>query len=246
MMAVRKQPAVSITTCTKTSRPTTSPCARTDGPKASGMNLTDYHAKYFAHELTKRCSSDSLEKLAGAVAGAQVDLNPHQVDAALFAFNSPLSKGALIADEVGLGKTIEAGLVISQKWAERKRRILVIVPSTLRKQWYQELTEKFFLSCQLLETKSYNAAVRQGNFRPFEAQDKVVICSYQFARKQAADVHNTAWDLVVIDEAHRLRNVYKPTNIIANTLKQALKNAPTLMLTATPLQNSLLELFDFG
>jgi adenine-specific DNA-methyltransferase len=207
------------------------------------MNLTDYHAKYFAHELTKRCSSDSLEKLAGAVAGAQVDLNPHQVDAALFAFHSPLSKGALIADEVGLGKTIEAGLVISQKWAERKRKILVIVPSNLRKQWYQELTEKFFLPCQLLETKSYDAAVRQGNLRPFEAKDKIVICSYQFARKQASDVANTAWDLVVIDEAHRLRNVYKPTNIIANTLKQALKNAPTLLLTATSLQNSLLELF---
>src|SRR6266849_2239112 len=207
------------------------------------MNLTDYHAKYFAHELTKRCSSDSLEKLAGAVAGAQVDLNPHQVDAALFAFNSPLSKGALIADEVGLGKTIEAGLVISQKWAERKRRILIIVPSNLRKQWYQELAEKFFLPCQLLETKSYNAAIRQGNFRPFEIKDHIVICSYQFACKQAADVANTPWDLVVIDEAHRLRNVYKPSNIIANTLKQALKNVPTLLLTATPLQNSLLELF---
>lgn len=207
------------------------------------MNLTDYHAKYFAHELTKRCSSDSLEKLAGAVAGAQVDLNPHQVDAALFAFNSPLSKGALIADEVGLGKTIEAGLVISQKWAERKRRILIIVPSNLRKQWYQELSEKFFLPCALLETKSYNAATRQGNFRPFEIKDKIVICSYQFARKQAGDVANIPWDLGVIDEAHRLRNVYKPTNIIANTLKQALKNVPTLLLTATPLQNSLLELF---
>jgi ERCC4-related helicase len=207
------------------------------------VNLTDYHAKYFAHELTKRCSSDSIEKLAGAVAGAQVDLNPHQVDAALFAFNSPLSKGALIADEVGLGKTIEAGLVISQKWAERKRRILIIVPSNLRKQWYQELAEKFFLPCQLLETKSYNAAIRQGNFRPFENRERIVICSYQFARKQAADVANTSWDLVVIDEAHRLRNVYKPTNIIATTLKQALKNVPTLLLTATPLQNSLLELF---
>jgi adenine-specific DNA-methyltransferase len=96
------------------------------------MTLTDYHAKYFAHELTKRCSSDSVEKLAGAVAGAQLDLNPHQVDAALFAFNSPLSKGALLADEVGLGKTIEAGLVLSQKWAERKRRILIIVPSNLQ------------------------------------------------------------------------------------------------------------------
>ena len=105
--------------------------------------LTDYHAKYFAHELTKRCSSDSLEKLAGAVAGAQVDLNPHQVDAALFAFNSPLSKGALLADEVGLGKTIEAGLVLSQKWAERKRQILVIVPSNLRKQDWKRIPMVF-------------------------------------------------------------------------------------------------------
>src|SRR5881394_1938796 len=130
------------------------------------MNLTDYHAKYYAYELTKRCSSDSLEKLAGAVAGAQVDLNPHQVDAALFAFNSPLSKGALIADEVGLGKTIEAGLVISQKWAERRRRILVITPSHLRKQWHQELTEKFFLPCRILETKPYNTSIREGKFKP--------------------------------------------------------------------------------
>jgi adenine-specific DNA-methyltransferase len=86
------------------------------------MQLTPYHAKYFAHEPTKRCSSDSMEKLAGAVAGNQVDLNPHQVDAALFVFNSPLSRGALLADEVGLGKTIEAGLVLSQKWPDRKNR----------------------------------------------------------------------------------------------------------------------------
>ena len=207
------------------------------------MQLTDYHAKYFAYELTKRCSSDSLEKLAGAVASAQVDLNPHQVDAALFAFNSPLSRGAVLADEVGLGKTIEAGLVVSQKWAERKRRILVITPSNLRKQWYQELTEKFFLPCAILETKPYNAAIKIGNFRPFEVNDTIVICSYHFARNKAADVANTRWDLVVIDEAHRLRNVYKPSNVIANTLKLALKDRHKLLLTATPLQNSLLELF---
>lgn len=204
--------------------------------------ITDFHAKYFAYELTKRCSADSIDKLAGAVAGAQVDLNPHQVDAALFAFNSPLSKGALLADEVGLGKTIEAGLVLSQKWAERKRRILIIVPSNLRKQWYQELNEKFFLPCQILETKSYNAAVRQGRFRPLEC-DAIVICSYQFARNKATDVANTPWDLVVMDEAHRLRNVYKTSNVIANTLKLALTGKHKLLLTATPLQNSLLELF---
>jgi SNF2 family DNA or RNA helicase len=206
------------------------------------MNLTDYHSKYFAHVLTKRCAPDSVEKLAGAVANAQVDLNPHQVDAALFAFQSPLSKGALLADEVGLGKTIEAGLVLSQKWAERKRRILIITPSNLRKQWYQELTEKFFLPCRLLEAKSYNAAIKQGQFRPFEATE-IVICSYQFAKSKAADVHAHPWDLVVIDEAHRLRNVYKPQNVIANTLKMALAGKDKLLLTATPLQNSLLELF---
>src|SRR5580765_7365632 len=198
--------------------------------------LTDYHAKYFAHDLTKRCASDNIEKLAGALVDAQVDLNPHQVEAALFAFRSPLSRGAMLADEVGLGKTIEAGLVLSQKWAERKRRILIIVPSNLRKQWHQEITEKFFLPCRILETKSYNAAIRQGRFRPFESDD-IVICSYQFTRNKASDVANIPWDLVVIDEAHRLRNVYKPSNVIANTLKMALQGRHKLLLTATPLQN---------
>jgi hypothetical protein len=207
------------------------------------MRTTDYQAKYFAYDLTRRCAPDSADRLAGAVAGAQVDLNPHQVDAALFAFASPLSKGALLADEVGLGKTIEAGLVISQRWAERRRRILVIAPSNLRKQWHQELSEKFFLPCAILESKSYNAALKAGNFRPFDMNDMVVICSYQFARAKASDVHAAPWDLVVIDEAHRLRNVYKPSNVIANTLKNALAQKQKLLLTATPLQNSLLELY---
>jgi ERCC4-related helicase len=205
--------------------------------------ITPYHAKYFAYELTKRRPSDSSEKLAGAVASAQVDLNPHQVDAALFAFQSPLSKGALLADEVGLGKTIEAGLVISQKWAERKRRILIITPSNLRKQWHQELNEKFFLPCTILETRLYNQMIKKGYFKPFEIDETIIICSYQFARNKASDTANTPWDLVVIDEAHRLRNVYKPSNVIANTLKGALGHCNKLLLTATPLQNSLLELF---
>jgi ERCC4-related helicase len=205
--------------------------------------ITDYHSKYISNDLVRRRSSDSSDKLAVAVAGAQVDMNPHQVDAALFAFASPLSKGALLADEVGLGKTIEAGLVISQRWAERKRRILIIAPSNLRKQWHQELNEKFFIPCTILESKSYNADIKAGNFRPFERPDSIVICSYQFARNKAADVHATPWDLVVIDEAHRLRNVYKPSNVIANTLKSALAERNKLLLTATPLQNSLLELY---
>jgi SNF2 family DNA or RNA helicase len=210
---------------------------------AISPDLTDYHTKYYAYELTRRYSADSLEKLASTFAGAKVDLNPHQLDAALFAFGSPLSKGALLADEVGLGKTIEAGLVISQKWAERKRKILVIAPSNLRKQWQQELSEKFFLPCTILESKSYKEIARDTNDYPFDIGDSIIICSYQFARNKAIDVESVGWDLVVIDEAHRLRNVYKSSNIIANTLKRILQNRHKLLLTATPLQNSLLELF---
>ena len=206
------------------------------------MQLTDYHAKYYAHELTKRCSSDSLEKLAGALVDAQVDLNPHQVAAALFAFKSPLSKGALLADEVGLGKTIEAGILLSQKWAERKRKILIIVPSSLRKQWNRELLEKFFLPSEILEARNFNKAIKLGNSSPFD-QDSIVICSYQFAANKAEYLTKVPWDIVVIDEAHRLRNVYKKQNKTARILRDALHSTPKVLLTATPLQNSLMELY---
>jgi superfamily II DNA or RNA helicase len=204
--------------------------------------VTGYHAKYFAHELTKRCASDSVEKLATALSNAQVDLNPHQIEAALFAFRSPLSKGAILADEVGLGKTIEAGILLAQKWAERKRRLLVICPANLRKQWSQELADKFFLPSAILETRTFNEAIKAGNLNPFQC-DSAVICSYQFARSKESYVGQTVWDLVVVDEAHRLRNVYKPTNKISQAIKQAIFPYQKALLTATPLQNSLLELY---
>jgi superfamily II DNA or RNA helicase len=204
--------------------------------------LTDYHAKYLAHELTKRCASDSVEKLASVLADAQVDLNPHQVEAALFAFRSPFSKGAILADEVGLGKTIEAGLLLAQKWAERRRRLLVILPANLRKQWSQELEDKFYLPSVILENRTFNEAVRAGNLNPFQ-QDGIILCSYQFARSKEPYLRQTPWHLVVIDEAHRLRNVYKNTSKIASAIKQAVAPYPKVLLTATPLQNSLLELY---
>lgn len=207
------------------------------------MGITAYHAKYFAFELTRRYASNSLQKFTASLADAQVDLNPHQVDAALFAFHSPLSKGALLADEVGLGKTIEAGILISQKWAERKRKILIIAPANLRKQWNQEIADKFFLPSIILETKSFNEEIGKANFNPFIQQNNIVICSYQFVKSKAIYVSKVDWDLIVIDEAHRLRNVYKSNNKIAKAIKEAVAHAPKILLTATPLQNSLLELY---
>ena len=206
------------------------------------MSLTAHHAKLFAHELTKRSSSENVDKLASALSDAQVDLNPHQIEAALFAFRSPLSRGAILADEVGLGKTIEAGILLAQRWAERQRTLLVICPANLRKQWSQELLDKFFLSSVILETKTFNEAIRTGNLNPFQ-QSKIIICSFQFARSKEPYLRSTPWNLVVIDEAHRLRNVYKPGNKVANSIKNAVSGFQKVLLTATPLQNSLLELY---
>jgi SNF2 family DNA or RNA helicase len=205
--------------------------------------MTFFHSKYYAHDITKHVSSDSVEKLSTSLFNASVDLNPHQLDAALFAFRSPLSRGAILADEVGLGKTIEAGIVISQLWAERKRKILIIAPATLRKQWAQELAEKFYISSRVFDTREFNNRLKQGNTSPLEPSNEIVICSYNFIQSRESDFVRTKWDLVVIDEAHRLRNVYKPSNKIAKAIKRAFEGRPKLLLTATPLQNSLLELY---
>jgi superfamily II DNA/RNA helicase len=204
---------------------------------------TSYHSAYWAHALTLQGPPGTVENLSRSIANARVDLNPHQVDAALFAVRSPFTKGVLLADEVGLGKTIEAGIVIAQRWAERKRRILLVLPATLRKQWQQEIEEKFSIPTTILESASFNLAKKNGEANPFDQKNRIVICSYHFAAAKAAELRRQKWDLVVVDEAHRLRNVYKPQNKMANAIVEAIAGSSTLLLTATPLQNSLLELY---
>jgi adenine-specific DNA-methyltransferase len=194
---------------------------------------TDYHAAWWALQLVASEATGTASDIARTIANAKVDLNPHQVDAALFALRSPLTRGVILADEVGLGKTIEAGLVIAQRWAERRRRILLVVPATLRKQWVEELQQKFGLPAEIIDQRT----------RSLDRTDVVLVASYQFAAGRVASVAAVAWDLVVFDEAHRLRNVYKTGSRIAAALRDATAHAPKLLLTATPLQNSLLELY---
>lgn len=202
--------------------------------------ITPYHAKYYAHDLTRRAAS-GLDRLTTSLFDAAVDLNPHQIEAALFALQSPLSKGALLADEVGLGKTIEAGIVLCQFWAERRRRLLVICPASIRKQWALELQEKFALPVAVVDARSYREARREARdpLRP----DGVLIMSFHFANTIREEIRSVTWDLVVVDEAHRLRNAYRQSNKIGQGIRWATEDCRKLLLTATPLQNSLLELF---
>lgn len=205
--------------------------------------ITLPQAQYLAYQLTRKLPADSVEKFSEVLLDAKVELNPHQVEAALFAFRSPLSGGAILADEVGLGKTIEAGLLISQKWAEGKKKILILCPSSLRKQWSNEMMDKFYLPSKIIESSIFKKEQNLGNKNPFSQPNKIVIASYHFGKNRERHLATINWDLVIIDEAHRLRNAYRTNNIIGQTLLNALKGRKKVLLTATPLQNSIMEIY---
>lgn len=200
------------------------------------MINSDYQAKFAVHELERVYANDDVAKLSGLMFDAQIMPTPHQVDAALFALNSPNTKGVMLADEVGLGKTIEAGIVVMQYWAERKRKILVVSPSSLRQQWSQELLEKFNLPSHVIDSSWLRT---HKNFD----KDGIYICSYEFANRQAGKL-SAGWDLMILDEAHKLRNFYNNKKGIASSIADIAKwTNKVLLLTATPLQNKLEELY---
>ena len=203
--------------------------------------ITRYHARYYAALLSQKSTGGELESLSQSLLSSTVDINPHQIDAALFAFRSPLSKGVVLADEVGLGKTIEAGLVLCQYWSTGKRKIIVVCPASLRKQWEAELQDKFGIPCEILDTKNYNAYLREGR-NPLSAK-RVIICSYNFCAKHKGDIVTNGFDLAVMDEAHKMRNVYRKSARTAADVRDALHGVKKLLLTATPFQNSLMELY---
>lgn len=199
--------------------------------------------KYWSEKKNLKKSGGTLDRLSTLLKKSSIDLHPYQIESALYAFNSPLSRGCILADEVGLGKTIEAGLVIAQLVLEDKKHILIIAPASLRTQWQSELSTHFGLDSLILDAQLHSNLVDQAGSSPL-IKSQIIICSYQFAYKMSELISRQHWDLVVIDEAHRLRSVYRGKDSkMAYTLRSALQDKPKLLLTATPLQNNLLELY---
>lgn len=169
---------------------------------------------------------------------ADIDINPHQIEAFTFALSSLELGGAILADEVGLGKTIEAGLVIKYLLCSGKNKIMLVMPSNLRKQWQVELEEKFDIESLIVDSSNWDDYLIKVNDK-----QAVVIVSYHFASKRKAELTKIPWDFCVFDEAHRLRNVHKNGSKMATALYELTKEIPKILLTATPMQNALLDIY---
>ena len=222
--------------------PTTMPGASKRPDAASGKSArkpSRFHQRILAEQLTIKRSAGGLERVAPALAEACVDLNPHQLQAVTFALESLSTGGCILGDEVGLGKTVEAGLTLAQLIAEGRSRILILAPAPLRAQWRDEMWDKFGLTAECIDGPSARAS---GRFNPFDSPVPI-ICSVPFMCNRASEVRQIPWDLVIIDEAHRLRNAYKREHKTGRALREALSGVPKLLLTATPLQNSIMELY---
>ena len=200
--------------------------------------------RYLAEKLTLKKMAGNLVRLSSTLAKSSIQLNPYQIQAVKYAFDSPLQRGAILADEVGLGKTIEAAIVISQLWAEGKRKILIISPASIRKQWQDELLTRFGLESEVIDGPTFSERVNSGQKVPL-TYDGIFIVSLQFCYGRIGLIEKQLWNCIVIDEAHRLRNVYKGRDAskMAWEIRKVILSAPKLLLTATPLQNNLMELY---
>lgn len=203
------------------------------------MYKTGYHAKFLANRITLKEASHKQGSIKRTIYDSTIQLNPHQVEAALFAFKADANKGVILADEVGLGKTIEAGLVIAQSWSEMKRRILIVAPNALMKQWESELREKFCLESLIIDSKSFKKLEARG-MNPYDHKEQIIITSYGLARSKSSYIERALFDLAILDEAHRIRT----KNKVHQELKQALTGVKKILLTATPIQNYTEDLYN--
>ena len=197
--------------------------------------------------MCKACELSSYafgkNKLIPVFASSSINIYPYQIAAAQFVLRSPYLKGAILCDEGSLGKTYEAMLVVAQLWYEGKERILLVVPTPLLRQWADILDNRFTLPFITLDSNAaFEEQLAAGNENPF-VQEGAVLTTYDFAAEKAEYLARIHWDLAVFEEAHHLRRIYAGTNKGAVAIRESVKDAFKVLLTATPMQNSILDIY---
>ncbi len=205
------------------------------------MPISPFHAFYKATNLSSYAFGDKT--LIPSFASSDIEIYPYQIAAAKFALRSPYLKGAILCDEGSLGKTYEAMLVVTQMWYEGKQNILIVVPTPLLYQWTQVIENRFSIPYFCIDNNVvFDDCLKNGDENPF-LQDGVIITTYDFAVEKYAYLENVSWNLSVFEEAHHLRRIYTKENKGAALIKNAVKDSFKLLLTATPMQNSILDLY---
>lgn len=205
------------------------------------MPITPFHAYYKAKTLSRYAYGH--EKLIAAFASANIEIFPYQVAAALFALRSPYMKGVILCDDGSLGKTYEALLVITQMWYAGRQKILLVIPTPLMRQWQSVIENSFAVPYFVIDSNDNlqaHAAENPGN--PF-IQPGLVLTTYDFAAEQAEYISHVNWDAVVFEEAHHLRRIYTGENQKHEAIKAAVSSAFKVLLTATPIQTSIMDLY---
>lgn len=173
---------------------------------------------------------------------SHIDPNPHQINAFCAAIDAMKTGGMVLADEVGLGKTIEAGLVLRYMLESGAKKVLIALPASLRKQWELELEDKFDLSSVILDRITVDHDAMNWHRKLADRQGvMIVITSYDYSSKLMKRFPDVKWDFLIIDEAHNLRNLNRTKR--AKRLYALSGGIPKILLTATPLQNSLMDLY---
>lgn len=173
---------------------------------------------------------------------SHIDPNPHQINAFCAAIDAMKTGGMVLADEVGLGKTIEAGLVLRYMLESGAKKVLIALPASLRKQWELELEDKFDLSSVILDRLTVEHDAKNWHRKLADRQSvMIVITSYDYSSKLMKRFPDVKWDFLIIDESHNLRNLNSTKR--AKRLYALSGGIPKILLTATPLQNSLMDLY---
>ncbi len=205
------------------------------------MPISPFHAYYKARELSNLAHGN--DKLVPVFSSSNIEIYPYQIAAALFALRSPYLKGVILSDDGSLGKSIEAMMVITEKWYEGKQRILIVVPTPLLYQWSEIVESHFSIPLVTMDSGTvFKEQQRNGNLNPF-LQDAVIITTYDFAAEHADDISQIHWAVTVFDEAHHLRRIYTGENKGAMVIREAVTDSFKLLLTATPMQNDIMDLY---
>lgn len=208
--------------------------------QGKAASLSPFHAMYIARKLS--AYAYGRDRLVPVFASSDIRIYPYQIAAAQFALRSPYLKGVILCDEGSLGKTYEALLAVTQLWYEGKEKILLVVPTPLLGQWRDTLEDSFTVPYHVIDsTAVFDELTAEGAENPF-SRDGYILTTYDFAADKANEIARIQWDAVVFEEAHHLRRIHTGTNKSA-ALREAVGNAFKILLTATPMQNSIMDVY---